>query len=99
MFNRFNQLLPQSYNQTDRIQGMARYMNQDGANSEVMTLLLIFAGMLTVILILRMVARHNQRKREAALKKRMEQKQRAQKQAAAQANARAKSNRRVKTRL
>lgn len=83
MLSLINSFLPQTYNQTDRIQGMARYMNQDGANSELMTLLLIFAGMLTVILMLRMVARHNQRKRQEALKQRLEKKRRAETQAAA----------------
>ena len=71
----------QGYNQTDRIQGMARYMNREGASSEVMTLLLIFAGMLTVVLLLKMVASHAQKKREAMLRQKL-----AKKKAATKAN-------------
>lgn len=68
-----------TYNQTDRIQGMARYMNQDGSSYELMTLLMIVAGMLAVILVLKFIADHNQRKREKALRARMAKRQSAQK--------------------
>ena len=78
-------LLPQSYNQSDRIQGMARYMNQDGASGEGMTLLLIFAGMLSVILVLKWVAAHDRKKREAALRQRLAKKKAAEDRAASQA--------------
>jgi len=64
MLREFSHLMPSVYNQTDRIQGMARYMNKDGSSSEWMNLALIFAGMLTIILILKMVARAGQKKRE-----------------------------------
>jgi hypothetical protein len=72
MLNGLSHLLPSSYNQSDRIQGMARYMNREGANSEVMTLLLIFAFMLSVILLLKFVSGINEKKRKEALRKRME---------------------------
>lgn len=74
MLSSLNQWLPQTYNQTDRIQGMARYMNREGSNSEGMTLLLIFAGMLAVILVLRTLAARNRKKQRAALEKRMAKK-------------------------
>jgi flagellar biosynthesis/type III secretory pathway M-ring protein FliF/YscJ len=95
MLSSINPFLPQTYNQTDRIQGMARYMNQDGANSELMTLLLIFAGMLTVILILRMIARNNQRKRQEALKQRLEKKRKVEAQAAAKTKVASKRTKRT----
>ncbi|WP_154650978.1 hypothetical protein [Reinekea blandensis] len=56
------QLPLQVVNQTDRIQGMARYMNSEGASSEIMNVLLFLAVMVSVVLILRMVHRHHQKK-------------------------------------
>ena len=43
-----------------------------------MSLLLIFAGMLTVILILKGIAAHNQRKREAILRQKLAKKRAAE---------------------
>lgn len=70
----------QAYNQTDRIQGMARYMNQDGASAELMTLGIIFAGMVALILVLKMISSHSQRKREEALRQKLAKKKAAQQQ-------------------
>jgi flagellar biosynthesis/type III secretory pathway M-ring protein FliF/YscJ len=70
----------QAFNQTDRIQGMARYMNQDGASAELMTLAIIFAGMVALIFVLKMVSSHNQRKREEALRKKLAKRKAAQAQ-------------------
>lgn len=65
-------LLPMTSIQTDRIQGMARYMNRDGASTEWMTLGLIFIGMVALIIGLKLVASHKARKHEAALRARLE---------------------------
>lgn len=75
--------LPQTVNQTDRIQGMARFMNSDGSSFEVMTLLLILAGMVTLILILKGISSYNQKKREKQFQKRQAKKKEAEARAMA----------------
>ncbi len=60
--------------QTDRIQGLARFMNKDGSSTELMNLLLVFAGMLSIVLVLRWISAHNQKKREAELRRRLKAK-------------------------
>ncbi|MEJ2044470.1 MAG: hypothetical protein P8X74_04975 [Reinekea sp.] len=67
-------LLPMTSIQSDRIQGMARYMNRDGASTELVTLGLIFIGMVALIISLKMVANYKARKHEAALRARLERK-------------------------
>lgn len=62
-----NRLPIQVVNQTDRIQGMARYMNDAGSSTEVMSLLVVLAGMIIVVLLLRAVHRRGQKKRAMAL--------------------------------
>ncbi|WP_196157533.1 hypothetical protein [Reinekea sp. G2M2-21] len=99
MLTGITHLLPRSYNQTDRIQGMARYMNGEGSSSELMTLLLIFAGMLGVILVLKMISAHSQRKREAQLRKKLAQKKAAAEKSVAGKGASTTSGRGRATRL
>ncbi len=64
-------ILPQNSIQSDRIQGMARYMNGDGAAYEWFSLGAIFVGMFAVIMGLKFAANRNSRKQEEALRKRM----------------------------
>ena len=64
-------LLPLTSIQSDRIQGMARYMNTDGASANWVALGLIFIGMVAVIIGLKWVANHNARKQEEALRERL----------------------------
>lgn len=67
MFDSGIHLIPvQVVNQTDRIQGMARYMNDAGSSMEVMSVLVVLAGMITVVLLLRAVHRREQKKRATA---------------------------------
>lgn len=61
----------QTFNQTDRVQGIARYMNADGASVDWMALLAIFLGMATVILLLKFASNRAEKKRIEAMKKRM----------------------------
>ncbi|WP_320823999.1 hypothetical protein [Reinekea sp.] len=56
------------YDQSDRIQSMALYMNQGMASGEWLTLLFIFGGMLGIVLLLKIVASANRHKSEQARK-------------------------------
>lgn len=58
--------LPQ-IDQTDRIQGMARYMNEGGASSEWLSILIFLGVMFAVIILLKIIA---------AIKKGMDEKRR-----------------------
>lgn len=73
-------LMPQSINQTDRIQGMSRWMNDAGSSTEVMSLLMFVAFIVATVMALKLVAANNERKREAALKKKLAAKKKAQAQ-------------------
>ena len=74
--------MPGLFNQTDRIRGMASYMNSDGASSEWFTLLTIVTGMVLLILVLKIYAGHKRKLREQALRKKMRQRRREAKRAA-----------------
>ncbi|WP_132701299.1 hypothetical protein [Reinekea marinisedimentorum] len=50
----FFQVLPR-VDQSDRIQGMAKYMNEAGSSFEAGTVLLFFGGMLAVVLVLKII--------------------------------------------
>lgn len=62
----FNPMPIQVVNQTDRIQGMARYMNDAGSSTELWSLLIILVGMVTVVLLLRAIYRKGEQKRAQA---------------------------------
>lgn len=64
-------LLPK-VDQTNIIQSMARYMNEQGSSSEWMTLLLIFGGMAFLILCLSLISYIGRRKREKIRRAQME---------------------------
>lgn len=53
-------------NQTDRIHGMARYMNNQGAEIAWFPLIMIFSGMVLVVLLLKLFAERKARERKEA---------------------------------
>jgi hypothetical protein len=54
-------ILP-TLDQSERIQGMARYMNESGSSSELNTLLYLLGGFMVIILLLKGVAKLQSRK-------------------------------------
>ena len=66
-----------SLDQSDRIQGMANYMNTDGAAIEWTTLFFIFAGLVGVVLMLKSIAAYNRQKHEIELRRKLAQKNKA----------------------
>ena len=54
-------ILP-TLDQRNRIQDMARFMNSDGSSSELMNILYIFGGFLLLLLVLKGIARQQEKK-------------------------------------
>lgn len=78
----FFQLLPR-VDQTDRIQGMARYMNEGGSSFETESVLLFFGGMMAVVLALKIIysikkAKEERLRLEAKKRREEERKRQAQ---------------------
>lgn len=57
--------LSATVNQTDRIQGMARWMNNEGSSFQLVPLLFFILFILTVVILLRYVAARGRRRRMA----------------------------------
>lgn len=66
MFGQNTLQIATTINQTDRIQGMALYMNNEGAEIAWFPLTMIFFGMVLVVLLLKLFAERRERERKEA---------------------------------